>query len=101
MTSTTPIGPVAATQDVSLAVNEALATLSDVDRDVFLFREVGGLGYEEIASVCDLTVDAVRSRIHRTRLQLRELLAGPIASHRRWGMSPRGARASRTTHGHS
>jgi RNA polymerase sigma-70 factor (ECF subfamily) len=67
-------------QDVSLAVNEALAALQPLDRDVFLMREVAGLGYEEIAGACELTADAVRSRIHRTRLQLRDQLAAPIAT---------------------
>ena len=71
-----------ATQDVDLAVNQALATLPDLDRDVFLMREVVGLGYHEIGQACGLTPDAVRSRIHRARLQLRERLASPIATRR-------------------
>jgi RNA polymerase sigma-70 factor (ECF subfamily) len=45
-------------------------------------REVAGLGYDEIASACGLTPDAVRSRIHRARLELRERLSGPIAARR-------------------
>ena len=69
-------------QDVSAAVNEALAALPEVDRDVFLMRELGGLSYQEIAGACDLTPDAVRSRIHRTRLQLRDALASPISAWR-------------------
>jgi RNA polymerase sigma-70 factor, ECF subfamily len=69
-------------QEVDLAVNEALAALSDVDRDVFLMREVAGLGYDEIGRACGLTPDAVRSRIHRARLQLRAQLAAPIATRR-------------------
>jgi RNA polymerase sigma-70 factor, ECF subfamily len=73
-------GARAAPQDVGLAVNEALASLPDLDRDVFLMREVAGLGYEDIAGACGLTADAVRSRIHRTRLQLRVMLAAPIAA---------------------
>ena len=72
----------APSQDVDLAVNEALATLGDLDRDVFLMREVAGLGYEEIGRACGLTLDAVRSRIHRARLQLRGDLASPIATRR-------------------
>ena len=63
---------VAAAQDTSLAVNEALATLDPLDRDVFLLREVAGLSYAEIGATCDLTVPAVRSRIHRARLELRK-----------------------------
>ena len=65
-----------ASQDTGAAVNEALAALDDVDRDVFLMREVAGLGYEEIASACGLTPDAVRNRIYRARLQLRDSALG-------------------------
>ena len=72
-------------QDIELAVNEALGSLPAIDRDVFLMREVAGLGYEEIAAACELTPDAVRSRIHRTRLQLRSQLAAPIATCRTIG----------------
>jgi RNA polymerase sigma factor (sigma-70 family) len=71
-----------ASQDVSAAVNQALAALDVLDRDVFLMREVAGLGYREIAAACDLSEDAVRSRIHRTRHELREQLAAPIAMSR-------------------
>ena len=71
-----------ASQDVNLAVNAALDALAPLDRDVFLMREVAGLGYEEIATACALTADAVRSRIHRTRLQLRNTLAAPLATSR-------------------
>ena len=71
-----------ASQDTSAQVNEALAALSDVDRDVFLMREVAGLGYDDIASACGLSPDAVRNRIHRARLQLRLQLSGQIAARR-------------------
>jgi RNA polymerase sigma-70 factor (ECF subfamily) len=69
-----------ASQDTSTAVNEALAALDPLDRDVFLMREVGGLSYAEVAAACDLTAAAVRSRLHRARLDLRERLSGPIAA---------------------
>lgn len=69
-------------QDVEVAVNEALGRLEDLDRDVFLMREVAGLGYQEIAGACGLTRHAVRSRIHRARLELRRQLTAPIATRR-------------------
>ena len=72
----------AASQETSAVVNEALAALDDVARDVFLMREVAGLGYDDIAAACGLTPDAVRSRIHRARLELRERLSGQIAVRR-------------------
>jgi RNA polymerase sigma-70 factor (ECF subfamily) len=73
-------------QDIDLAVHDALAALAPIDRDVFLMREVAGLGYDAIAAACELTPDAVRSRIHRTRLQLREQLSAPIATTRTLAM---------------
>jgi len=59
---------------LGLELASALATLSDDDREVFLLKEVGGLGYAEIAAACGLTADAVRSRLHRARLALRKQL---------------------------
>lgn len=59
---------------LAVALESALATLNDDDREVFLLKEIGGLGYAEIAAACDLTPDAVRSRLHRARLALRRQL---------------------------
>jgi RNA polymerase sigma factor (sigma-70 family) len=75
-------------QQMVLALKQALATLSELDRDVFLLREVGGLSRREIAIACDLTSDAVRSRIHRARQELRSLLAAPIAALREGPIGP-------------
>lgn len=66
--------PGAATQELAAALRQALATLADLDRDVFLLRESVGLSYEEIAEACAITPDAVRSRLHRARQQLRAIL---------------------------
>ena len=77
-----------AQQEMALALKQALATLPDLDRDVFLLREVSGLTREEIATACELTVDAVRSRIHRARLELRAVLAAPIAALRQEHIRP-------------
>lgn len=68
-----------AQQELTLALAEALASLGDLDRDVFLLRETSGLSYEEIAGACDLTVTAVRSRLHRARLQLRDALSKELS----------------------
>jgi RNA polymerase sigma-70 factor (ECF subfamily) len=67
----------AVNQERSAVLADALGHLPDLDRELFLLREVGGLTYEEIAGVCDLTVEAVRSRIYRARQQLRRSLASP------------------------
>jgi RNA polymerase sigma-70 factor (ECF subfamily) len=64
-----------ASQETTSALNQALAMLPELERDVFLMREISGLSYDDIASACELTPDAVRNRIHRARVQLREVLA--------------------------
>ena len=58
----------------ALALDAALATVDVDDREVFLLKELGGLTYAEIAVTCGMTPDAVRSRLHRTRLALRRQL---------------------------
>ena len=47
--------PLTASTETAVAVRQALQRLTDVDRDVFLLREIGGLSYDELASVCELT----------------------------------------------
>ena len=79
-------GGTAATQEVRFAVRQALAALPDADRDVFLLRESVGLSYEEIAATIDTTPAAVRSRLYRVRMTLRETLAGYVGDQRRAGI---------------
>src|SRR3989449_2379762 len=57
-------------QELTVALAQALDDVPDVDREAFLLREIGGLSYQEIAAVCDGTIDAVRSRIYRARMRL-------------------------------
>lgn len=66
------------TQELATALNEALGSLASADRDVFLLREAAGLSYDEIAATCDITADAVRSRLHRARQQLRGMLGNVL-----------------------
>lgn len=82
--------PAPATQELTVALQQALAALSDVDRDVFLLRESAGLSYDEIAAACDLSVEAVRGRLRRARLELRESLDGEIRAARRGFVCLRG-----------
>jgi RNA polymerase sigma-70 factor (ECF subfamily) len=62
-------------QHLSVALTEALNRLPEADRDCFLLKEVGGLSYQEIASACQCTTEAVRARLYRTRAALRNLLS--------------------------
>ncbi len=55
-------------------VREAIAALPEEHRAVVILREIDGCCYETIAEILDLPIGTVRSRLHRARLQLRELL---------------------------
>ena len=55
-------------------VRLALAALDEANRAILVLREIDGLSYEEIASILDLPLGTVRSRLHRARLQLRHEL---------------------------
>ncbi len=44
-------------------------------RIVFHLRDVQGLSNEEVSKILDLTVAAVKSRLHRARLFLRDKLS--------------------------
>lgn len=50
------------------AVTAAIAELPGEQRAALVLREFEGLSYEEVAEVLDITVPAVKSRIHRARL---------------------------------
>jgi RNA polymerase sigma factor (sigma-70 family) len=74
--------PVAiAPQSTRANVREALSRIPVDEREAFLMREIGGLSYGEIAGATDSTVPAVRSRIYRARLALRDLLIPPAPLH--------------------
>ena len=60
--------------ELGAAINRAVADLPDDYRTVFLLKDVDGLSNEDIANALDLTVPAVKSRLHRARLALREKL---------------------------
>jgi len=41
---------------------------------VFLLKDVEGLSYEEISEMVGISIPAVKSRLHRARLALREAI---------------------------
>lgn len=55
-------------------VARAVDQLTDGERDALLLFAVEGLSYGEVATVLDIPVGTVRSRINRARSRIRELL---------------------------
>lgn len=52
----------------------ALSRLSLEHREVLLLKDIEGLKYEAIAEALGVPIGTIRSRLHRARLELRELL---------------------------
>ena len=59
-----------------LTITGALARLSVEHRTVFLLKEVEGYDHAEIAELLGISPANSQVRLHRARLQLRELLGG-------------------------
>lgn len=62
--------------EFAAAAREAMQRLPDEFRDAVVLRDQQGLGYEEIAEVLGIPKGTVRSRIHRGRVLLQEMLEG-------------------------
>jgi len=56
------------------AVRAAIARLDEDLREIVVLRDIRGLSYDELADVLDLPDGTVKSRLHRARSALKELL---------------------------
>lgn len=65
----------AAGRQIEQVLAAAIAALPGTYREVLVLRDLEGLSLANIATVLDLRVEAVKSRLHRARLALRETLA--------------------------
>jgi RNA polymerase sigma-70 factor (ECF subfamily) len=57
-------------------LQDAMNRLSHEHREVLVMKDIDGLKYEDIAEILAVPIGTIRSRLHRARLELRELL-GP------------------------
>ncbi|MFO0876919.1 MAG: sigma-70 family RNA polymerase sigma factor [Gemmataceae bacterium] len=55
-------------------LHRALARLSAEHRTVLVMKELEGQKYEDIAETLGVPIGTIRSRLHRARLELREML---------------------------
>jgi RNA polymerase sigma-70 factor (ECF subfamily) len=65
----------ASSKEVMDFIKENLEDLPDSYRVVFLLRDMEGLSNNEVAEVLDISLTAVKSRLHRARLFMRERLS--------------------------
>ncbi|MBI3636572.1 MAG: sigma-70 family RNA polymerase sigma factor [Candidatus Rokubacteria bacterium] len=65
----------AVAQEARATIERSIAALPEEYRIVLVLRDVEGLSNEEVAETLGLTVAAIKSRLHRARLVLRQKLA--------------------------
>jgi RNA polymerase sigma-70 factor (ECF subfamily) len=70
---------VAETREIGVALDAAIRALDPMYREVLLLRDVEGLTAPEVATVLGIEVDAVKSRLHRARVAVRDRLAPLLA----------------------
>jgi RNA polymerase sigma-70 factor, ECF subfamily len=56
-------------------IEKAIARLPEIYRDVYVLADVEGLSNPEIGEILQLSLPAVKSRLHRGRLLMRDALA--------------------------
>lgn len=61
--------------EIQVALDKAISSLPDEYRPVFVLRDIDGLNSKEVGSILNLSVPAVKSRLHRARFMLRKSLA--------------------------
>jgi RNA polymerase sigma-70 factor (ECF subfamily) len=64
----------AADRELSHLLNQAIASLEPPNREVLVLRDIEGLTAPEAAEVLGVSVEAVKSRLHRARAEVRSRL---------------------------
>ncbi|HTT71645.1 MAG TPA: sigma-70 family RNA polymerase sigma factor [Anaeromyxobacteraceae bacterium] len=65
----------AAGEQLRLALKRAIASLEPAYREVLVLRDVEGLPAAEVGEILGLSVEAVKSRLHRARVSVRQEIA--------------------------
>ena len=66
-------------REIGALLHAAILALPEGYREAIVLRDVEGLPAEEAARVLGIEVGALKSRLHRARLELREKLAGMLS----------------------
>jgi RNA polymerase sigma-70 factor (ECF subfamily) len=66
------------TSELGQAIERAILTLPDSLRAAFVLRDIEGLSTREAAAALGIAESALKVRLHRARLALREMLASAV-----------------------
>ncbi len=75
----------ATNRELATALTHAIDALEPSQREVLVLRDVEGFSAPEVAKILSMSVEAVKSRLHRARVAIREELAPTL---RRPGIGP-------------
>jgi len=64
----------AASHELGALLDEAILSLDPANREVLVLRDVEGLTAPEVAEIVGISIDAVKSRLHRARSEVRARL---------------------------
>ncbi len=64
----------ASAHEIAVALDRAIGNLEDKYREVIVLRDIEGLSAAEVADVLGVSVEAVKSRLHRARTEVRASL---------------------------
>jgi RNA polymerase sigma-70 factor, ECF subfamily len=78
----------AASRELGAVLDDALAELDPSYREVLILRDVEGLTAPEVAEVLGVSTDAVKSRLHRARADLRARLEPRLPRDEQLGRLP-------------
>ena len=67
-----------AREQIRKVLEQAVGELPESFRSVFILREIEGLSSEETADILDVPVATVKTRLHRSRRRLQEMLAPEV-----------------------
>jgi RNA polymerase sigma-70 factor (ECF subfamily) len=67
--------------EVTAELDRAISALPESYRAVFILREIEGLSTRDTAQIADLSESAVKVRLHRARLMLRESLTESLLAY--------------------
>jgi RNA polymerase sigma-70 factor (ECF subfamily) len=67
-------------RELATALTRAIDLLDPAQREVLVLRDVEGLSAPEVARILGISIDAVKSRLHRARVVVRQELA-PMLGH--------------------
>jgi RNA polymerase sigma-70 factor, ECF subfamily len=68
--------------EIKLLLQQAIASLPVIYREVLLLREVEELNTDEVAKILKISISSAKVRLHRARLMMQKLLAPRLSTFR-------------------